>query len=163
MNFTETKQAYHDARKQQQSIISHYFRNKEDFEINGRIVFNGSKTYKSGSKFTNSYDLSGWQWIALEHHHVQFIISLQSFDIDSKTQNLHVLMDRIGIYAYVGTYSSYDALHHMMITDIDLPMDNKKLERLSQIIMELSECDIYKRQYELEQVKHKYNLVQTDE
>lgn len=51
-------------------------------------------------------------------------------------------MDRIGVYAYVGNYSSIDAQTKMMTTNIELPQDDKKLNELGQTLRDLSECDI---------------------
>lgn len=51
-------------------------------------------------------------------------------------------MERIGIYAYVGNYSSIDAQTKMMMTNIELPLDDEKLDELGQILRDLSECNI---------------------
>lgn len=68
-------------------------------------------------------------------------------------------MDRIGIYAYVGSYSSIDAQTKMMATNIDLPLDNNKLNELRQILLDLSECDIYKLQEQYNKVCTNHGLV----
>ena len=60
--------------------------------------------------------------------------------------NLHTLIDRIEIYAYVGIYSSIDVQTKMITTNIELPLDDKKLNELGKILRDLSECDIYKLQ-----------------
>ena len=86
-------------------------------------------------------------------------MSLQTFDYDPKTGNLHVLMDRIGIYVYGDNYSAVDARENMMITNIELPLNENKLEELANIIKELSECELYKMQAQLAKIKKTYKLI----
>lgn len=105
------------------------------------------------------YDLSNLKWVSVKRNNVYFFISLQAFDRDLRTGNLHVLMDRIGVYAYVGNYSSIDAQTKMMITNIELPLDDKKLNELGQTLRDLSECDIYKLQIQYEKVCTNHKLV----
>lgn len=51
---------------------------------------------------------------------MHFFISLQTFVREPRTGNLHSFMDRIGVYDYVGNYSSIDAQAKMMMTNIEL-------------------------------------------
>lgn len=85
-----------------------------------------------------SFNLSNWKYIeAYKENHLHFI-SLQAFDVDPTSGNLHVLMDRLGIYKYAGcnlndrkkNYVAYDALTKMTVTDIELPLNDAKLDRL---------------------------------
>jgi len=66
------------------------------------------------------------------------VISLQVFDIDPNSLNVHVLFDRIGIFAYVGKYSGSRAFNEMIITDIELPLDEKGGDLIS-LIRELDD------------------------
>lgn len=84
---------------------------------------------------------------------------MQTFDYDPKTGNLHVLMDRIGIYVYGDNYSAVDARENMMITNIELPLNENKLKELANIIKELSECELYKMQAQLAKIKKTYKLI----
>ena len=43
------------------------------------------------------YDLSNHMWIDLNYKGNDILISLQSFDIDPNSHNVHVLYDRVGI------------------------------------------------------------------
>lgn len=103
--------------------------------------------------------MRNWKWICVKRNDVHFLISLQSFERDPYTGNLHVLMDRIGIYAYTGDYSPIDAQTKMMITNVELPIDSNKLDELAKILKALSECEIYKIQAQFEKVRSEYNLV----
>ena len=69
------------------------------------------------------------------------------------------MTDRIGIYAYVGYFSPQDAQTKMLITNIDLPMNEKKLDELANIIKDISECDRFRIQLEYEDIKSRYGLV----
>ena len=76
-----------------------------------------------------------------------FLISLQPFQITKSTENIVVLYDRIGLYHYnskngdvtIGKiecqmgeeiFTVSDALFKMEITDLELPLDDDKLEVL---------------------------------
>ena len=68
-------------------------------------------------------------------------------------------MDRIGIYVYGDNYSAVDARENMMITNIELPLNENKLEELANIINKLSECELYKMQAQLAKIKKAYKLI----
>lgn len=155
----EIKNKYNEARGDERNNISHFFSMQDDFETEKPAARAGVKKYTSGGRLMEEYDLSNWKWVCVKRKDVHFFISLQTFDRDPRTGNLHVLMDRIGIYAYVGNYSSIDAQTKMMMTNIELPMDDKKLNELGQILRDLSECDIYKLQAQYEKVCTNHKLV----
>lgn len=159
MDFLEIKKLYNEARTQERNNISYFFRKQGDFETDKPSARAGVKNYSSGGRLMEEYDLSNWKWVCVKRNHVHFLISLQTFDRDPRTGNLHILMDRIGIYAYVGSYSSIDAQTKMMATNIDLPLDNNKLNELRQILLDLSECDIYKLQEQYNKVCTNHGLV----
>lgn len=163
MNFKEIKKYYNDVRTEEANRISTFFKSKESkkygFEPKETVHNLGVKNYKSGSRLLEAYDLSNWKWVCVKRNNVNFFISLQTFDRDPKTGNMHILMDRIGIYAYVGKYSSTDAQTKMMITNIELPMDDEKLNKLRDMIRDLSDCELYKWQLQFENVCDKHNLV----
>ncbi|VYU66805.1 Uncharacterised protein [Clostridium tertium] len=150
---------YNEARTEERNKISRFFRTQDDFETEKIAARAGVKKYKSGGRLMEEYDLSNWKWVCVKRNDVNFLISLQTFDRDPSTGNLHILMDKIGIYAYVGNYSSIDAQTKMMITNIELPLDDNKLNELGQILRDLSECDIYKLQVQYEKVCANHRLV----
>ncbi len=132
MNFEDIKNSYVHAREDERKKIVKYL------EGNGYTIVKGSRAGKGDSHYTSGnkiapYDLSNWKYIEAEKFEKQFFISLQAFERDPNTNNIHVLMDRLGIYTYTGTrknYNSYDAFTKMIITDIDLPLSDEKLNHL---------------------------------
>lgn len=159
MNFLEIKKRYIEARTEERNTISRFFRKQDDFEMDDPAARAGKENYNSGKRLMKEYNLSNWQWVSVKRNDVHFLISLQTFDRDPKTGNFHILMDRIGIYAYGGNYSPIDVQTQMLITNIELPLDENKLIELGQILRDLSECDIYKFQVQHNKVCTNYNLV----
>ena len=144
MDFQLAKKNYVDAReKQKKEIIKVLL--EEGYSILNMDGNKSSKPYLTGSGQSNytsrgtieSYDLSNWKWISArnEEQALDFIISLQAFDIDAKTQNRHVLMDRIGLFIYnMKEYNATECFTHMINTGIDLPMTVEKYESLKRIL-----------------------------
>lgn len=161
MDFFAARDEYRKKRKEERNKISQYLRNCGRFKETKIYVKadSGSKKYKSGGRLTNDYDLSDWLWINIKLNSVNMLLSLQTFDCDPNTGNLHVLMDRIGIYVYTGEYSSVDACYNMMITDVELPVNDNDLEKLAKMIDDLSKCEIYKLHNQLTTTKNKFNLI----
>lgn len=159
MDFLEIKNMYNEERRKQRNKISCFFRKQDDFETEDPAARAGSKHYSSGGRLMEKYDLSNWKWVCIKRNNVHFLISLQTFDRDPRTGDLHILMDRIGIYAYAGNYSSIDAQTKMMQTNIELPLDDKKLNELGQTLRDLSECNIYKLQAQYEKICTNHRLV----
>ena len=131
-DFIRIREQYNDLREQQRKEIAAYLKDNNFVVKDGRSG-RGKKEYTSGNRFITPYDLSNWKWIDCSLDDRNFIISLQCFDVDPNTYNHHVLMDRIGIYAYK-KYNSYDAYTKMIPTEIDLPMDDDKLNRLLNLL-----------------------------
>ncbi|MDD7334650.1 MAG: hypothetical protein SOV61_00360 [Lachnospiraceae bacterium] len=159
MNFLEVRSQYNKLREEERNKISKYLRNHDDFKNATVKAKRGSYKYKSGKRLEIEYDLSNWLWIDITINDVNFLISLQTFDQDPNTGNFHVLVDRIGIYAYGGDYSADDAHKNMMITNIELPIDDNKLEKLANIVKDLSECEFYKMQSQVAKMKNQYKMV----
>ena len=110
--FLKIKEAYTSARTEDsKSIIdfitkkkdekgNYLFTKSKDKPYNTRNQYSGgggNKKYTSGSRLSRPYDLSNHMWIDLSYKGNDILISLQSFDIDPNSHNLHVLYDRIGI------------------------------------------------------------------
>lgn len=159
MEFQKIKEEYNNARTLERNKISKFFREQKVFEMENPSARSGVKKYTSGGRFTEEYDLSNWKWVCVKRNNVHFFISLQTFERDPNTGNMHVLMDRIGIYCYVGNYSPVDAQTKMYATNIELPMNKDKLTELHSILKDLSECEIFKYQVQYEKVCETHNLV----
>lgn len=127
-DFIEIKAKYVELRSIERNNIIKFL------EINGYTIINrrggkGSKGYTSNNTLRVPYDLSNWKWIEVEKEGVYFIISFQAFDMDATSGNYHVLMDRLGVYKYT-KYNAKEAFEDMIITDIDLPMNDEKMYKL---------------------------------
>ncbi len=109
--FLKIKEAYKNARTEERKSIIDFLLNKKDNDGNlvflkekdgtdtfvGRSRGRGWPNYSSGRTLSRPYDLSNHMWIDLSYKGNDILISLQSFDIDPNSKELHVLYDRIGI------------------------------------------------------------------
>ena len=110
--FLKVKEAYKSARTEERKSIIGFITKKKDKEGNSLFTKSkdkpyttrnqysggrGNNKYTSGSRLSRPYDLSNHMWIDLSYKGNDILISLQSFDIDPNSHNLHVLYDRIGI------------------------------------------------------------------
>lgn len=109
--FLKIKEAYKSARLEEKTRIIEFLLNKKDNDGNlvflkekdgtdtfvGRSIGHGKPNYSSGRTLSRPYDLSNHMWIDLSYKGNDILISLQSFDIDPNSHNIHVLYDRIGI------------------------------------------------------------------
>jgi len=109
--FLKIKEAYKSARTEEKKRIKAFLLSKRDSD--GNLIFlkekdgtdtfvktsrgSGRSNYSSGGTLSRPYDLSNHMWIDLSYKGNDILISLQSFDIDPNSHNLHVLYDRIGI------------------------------------------------------------------
>lgn len=57
----------------------------------------GESDYSSGDTLEVDYDLSNHKWIDTIYKGCHILISLQSFDIDKNSGNIHLLYNRIGV------------------------------------------------------------------
>lgn len=159
MTFQQIKEEYNKARTIERNKISKFFRQQKVFEMENPSARSGVKRYTSGGRLMEEYDLSNWKWVCVKRNNVHFFISLQAFERDPNTGNPHVLMDRIGIYAYTGDYSPTDAQIKMHTTNIELPIDDNKLKELHDILIDLSECEIFRYQAQYERICTKHNII----
>ena len=159
--FLKIKEAYKSARTEERKIIINFITKKKDNE--GNYLFTkskdkpyntrnqysgcrGSKKYTSGSSLSRPYDLSNHMWIDLNYKGNDILISLQSFDIDPNSKELHVLYDRIGILfeqskkipifkdCYTITKVS-DTFLKMETTNWELPLSEADMEEIVNYII----------------------------
>ena len=161
--FLKVKEAYKSARTEERKKIIKFITKKKDKE--GNYLFTkskdkpyntrnqysggmGNKKYTSGSRLSRPYDLSNHMWIDLSYKGNDILISLQSFDIDpnknkNKTNNLHVLYDRIGImFEKDGNIllpdnksEVSDAFLKMETTNWELPLSEAEMEEMVDYII----------------------------
>lgn len=139
--FEKSRNSYYAAREEQWLLLRDYFREKSDFQVTcSTAAGRGKRTYGSGDRLVPPYDLSNWRWLEMTHTPSKLVIflSLQPFDIDPSSGNLHVLYDRIGIYVHPAEKKTRaEALQKLMVTDLSLPLDASKLADLETLIRKL--------------------------
>ena len=110
--FLKIKEAYKSARLEEKKRIKYFLLSKRDGDGNliflkekdgtdtfvGRSKGHGKPNYSSGGTLSKPYDLTNHMWIDLSYKGNDILISLQSFDIDPNSHNIHVLYDRIVSY-----------------------------------------------------------------
>ncbi len=152
------RKEYIIARREQQKLIKDYLGKHNDGEFQFEVITLGAgghhyHNYHSIKEFNNSI----WKYldvVVIDDNDPQkikaaFCISLQSFDKDS---DVYVVFDKIGIYQYpqnmIENYNNAtdkkkdqlktnNAINKTIKTDISLPMDNEKLEKLKKILEEM--------------------------
>ena len=158
--FLKIKEAYKSARTEEKKSIIDFLLNKKDND--GNLVFLkekdgtdtfvktglgcGKRNYSSGGTLSRPYDLSNHMYIDLSYKGNEILISLQSFDIDPNSKELHVLYDRIGILfeqskkipifkdCYTITKVS-DAFLKMETTNWELPLSEADMEEMVNYII----------------------------
>ncbi|MGG4501641.1 hypothetical protein [Paenibacillus polymyxa] len=131
-DFLKAKKEYVSFREKERKRIKFYLTQ------NGYTVKTGSKEGKGSSSYTNnrklekSFDLTNWKWVEATKENVLYFISLQAFDRDTKNNNYHVLLDRIGVCAFPidATEIEKDYFKCMEATSLELPLCENDLEEL---------------------------------
>lgn len=144
MSFTTSKNNYKNERIKERETLHNYLvpftKNKEHF-LYGYTPKFGGVTGKGRSDYTNNgsiteYDLSNWIWLTLEKDtdtsHEDITVYFQSSNYDPRTDNWHALLDRLSFsfQEIKGKKTS----KVMVKTDIDLPFDTAKLDKLLDIM-----------------------------
>lgn len=135
IDFDKAKEEYFEVRYKQWKYLKDELEKVENVFVSKRGGC-GKRKYTSGKRI-EPYDLSNWRYIEVVLDDVNFLVSLQPIDIDPSSHNKHMLMDRIGISGYVGKYNADTVLSNSIITDIDLPLDDKKIKRIFYIMLEM--------------------------
>ena len=155
--FLKIKEAYKSARLEEKTRIIEFLLNKKDNDGNlvflkekdgtdtfvGRSIGYGKPNYSSGRTLSRPYDLSNHMWIDLSYKGNDILISLQSFDIDPNSHNIHVLYDRIGIiFGKDGKIllpdnksEVSDAFLKMETTNWELPLSEAEMEEMVDYII----------------------------
>ncbi|WP_049510417.1 hypothetical protein [Streptococcus pseudopneumoniae] len=155
--FLKIKEAYKSARTEEKKSIIDFLLNKKDND--GNLVFLkekdgtdtfvktglgcGKRNYSSGGTLSRPYDLSNHMYIDLSYKGNEILISLQSFDIDPNSHNIHVLYDRIGImFEKDGIIllpdnksEVRDAFLKMETTNWELPLSEADMEEMVNYII----------------------------
>ncbi len=135
--FTVIKKAYTEMRELERKKILGFLIDKGLNMVNTPKSGKGSSNYTNGGKLERSYDLSNWKWVEGIVDDKKFLVSLQAFDYDKSSKNVHVLMDRIGICKYDKNAKHPDYLNTMEVTSLELPLNEDDLEELYNVLTEL--------------------------
>lgn len=141
MAFVTAKNNYKNERMEQREILHNYLvpftKNKAHF-LYGYTPKFGGVTGRGRSDYTNNgtiteYDLSNWNWLTLEKDtnssHEDITVYFQSSNYDSRTDNWHTLLDRLSF-----SFQENKGKKIMIKTDIDLPLNTEKLDKLLNIM-----------------------------
>lgn len=96
--FHDAKDRYSAMRSAERKRIVEYLRSDSAFSELSRGQ--GKTSYTSKHTLDPPYDASNWKWITGRCGGINFLLSLQTFDIDESSHNIHALFDRIGLYLY---------------------------------------------------------------
>lgn len=130
--FLETKEKYNSLREYERKKIISYLAEK-GFKIS-YLGGTGRPNYTNNGQLDKSYDLTNWKWVDATKGNIKYFISLQAFDIDKRSKNYHVLMDRIGICAFSKEVKKPDYFSVMKMTSLELPLGEKHLDELLEIM-----------------------------
>lgn len=124
-NFREARKNYNEARTKERKLIKTFLK-----ENGYKVTTRGGKGFEQyKGRMATEFDLSNWKWINAKKGDFSYRIYLQAFDKNEKNGNHYVLMDRLAVYKYK-KYNGNKAFRGMVITEIDLPMDDAKLKKL---------------------------------
>lgn len=152
--FDNAKENYSTLRSLERSRIVAYLKKDKSFsDVKGNVENSRIKNYTSGGTLSPSYDNSNWKWITGQCNGVDFLLSLQTFDIDKSSHNIHALLDRIGLYLYKNSDQNpenitidkefsdngksirvADYFVRMKKTDFELPLSDGDLKKLAAYI-----------------------------
>lgn len=127
-DFEKCKIAYHEMRKKEKKFLIEFLK-QNGYEVLNEKGGMGKRNYTSGSRLNKPYDLSNWMWVEARKNDLISLVSFQAFDVDPTSKNIHVLMDRIGVYNY-NIYNPEEVFKNMVVTDIDLPFEKEDLNEL---------------------------------
>ena len=162
-SFLRVQEQYQEAREQQRRLLVRYFAGRPDFSPalrggKGRPDYGTRRAFRA---LRPPYNLENWKWAQIRWEPAErrgagglvFVISLQPFDVDPSSGNLHTLFDRLGLYWYpAGEDVGAGAVRRMMVTDISLPLDRGKLEKLERLLRDVAELHGAWRERGLDQI-----------
>lgn len=137
-DFNEIQNIYYQFRKKERSELKEFLKGCKGIRVKNsgdRICEN----YTSGGKLQKPYDLTDWLYIEVEINDITVFITFQPFDTDPNSQNIHTLANRIGISYYLNGKYNFDTIfENMIITDIDLPLNNNKRQAIYDLICKIA-------------------------
>lgn len=136
--FIDIKNEYINARIEQRCSLNAALIENGYNVKSGRNAGMGIINYQSGKNHLNPpHNLKHHQWIETSKNHVNILISLNPFDMDPHSGNLHHLYDRIGVQAYLHDNTEQDIRTSMIITRWSLPLSKLEQEELLHFLNKL--------------------------
>lgn len=136
--FKEIQEKYNQLREEERKKLRNYLKDNGFLVKTGGTAGKGRTNYTSGKRLKPPYDLSNWKYVEASLDEVNFLLSLQPYDIDPGSHSMHNLDNRLGVFSYVGKYVSERAIAEMKITDIELPLDDEMMNRLCEILKQIA-------------------------
>lgn len=162
--FRLSKTFYNALREEERKIIIKHlksYRRADDTPVFKCSFSGGNGAPDYGDRKTSpvfpAYDLTNWKYVEAVYNGIRVHISLQCFDVDPSSRNIHILNDRIGLYIYPQgtknakkvqmTYddplsgapkkiSFTDYILRMKVTPYELPLSKSDLDALAQTIID---------------------------
>lgn len=137
--FGAIKNSYEQARESERKDLAKYLAKYKGIEDVLRVVSGGRsgkglKEYTSGKRI-KVYDLSNWKWVEItDDSDFECVVSLNMPDIDPRSGNAHTLLDRVGLI--VSYHKGGHYYETTIYTDIDLPLDDAKKEKIAQLVLD---------------------------
>lgn len=136
-NFNSIRDEYINARSKQRNKIVNLLEKNNFTVITRGTAGTGRKNYKGGGKYDPPHDLRHHKWIEANKNGVNFLISLNPYEVDSNSGNPHHLYDRIGVQAYLGNNDETNIRTAMIITKWSLPIDEDNGKELIDFLEKL--------------------------
>ena len=143
--FQKTKEAYREQRESERKKLISYLQKQTLFANNGLEIVTGPGSGSGHADYTSNgrvapVDLHNWKWVECKSPDEQFNLIISLNMPDSKAKSVVCLYDRVGL---ILSYNrSGEHFESMIWTDIDLPFDDKSLDKITQLIIE--QFGIYK-------------------
>lgn len=143
MKFEKARDEYERQREVQRQALSNYLKVHKGLNTAGLHIVTAGTAGKGCEHYNSQgriapFDLRNWKWVEVKGQDgFDRVISLNMLEMDKNTKDIHSLYDRIGF-----VFSPDPA--GWVCTDIDLPLDDNKMEKIARLVLE---------QYKLHQEK----------
>lgn len=154
--FDNVKNEYEEMREYERTglvkYLADFLKNDNRFKVKKGSSGKGKRNYSSAKRFGDDvYELSNWKWVEVtipERDNHSCVISLNMLERDPNSGNEHALYDRIGFFV-CGSDETYGVKvdERQMITNIDLPLDEDKMNKIQNILQEVVIKKMWKMEF----------------
>lgn len=143
--FQKTKAAYREQRESERKKLIVYLQKQTLFANNGLEIVTGPCSGSGHADYTSDgrippVDLHNWKWVECKSPDEQFNLIVSLNMPDTKAKSVVCLYDRIGLILSYNRGGEH--FESTIWTDIDLPFDDKSLDKITKLIIE--QFGIYK-------------------